>query len=364
MKVNFVDLKRQYESIKEEVDRAINNVISNTDFILGKDVKSFEEEYAAFCNAKHCISLSSGTSSLSLALRAAGIKEGDEVITVPNTFIATALAISELGAKPVFIDIDKDSYNMDPGMIESALTEKTKAILPVHLYGQSADMDPIIEVAEKHNLKVIEDCCQAQGAEYKSKKVPAGTIGCFSFYPGKNLGAFGDAGALVTDDAEIAEKITMLRDYGQKVKYHHLIKGTNSRLDSIQAAVLRVKLKHLEKWNNMRKNNAKLYDELLNGIVVTPIEKDYAKHIYHLYVVRTDKRDELLNKLKDEGIYCGIHYPIPIHMQKAYEDLGIKEGAFPITEKYANEIISLPMFPELKDEEIKYIVGKIKEALS
>jgi len=362
MKINFVDLGRQYKNIQDEIKEAIEGVMERCDFILGSEVGRFEKDFARFCQTKFCVGVDSGTSALKLALEACCIGKGDEVITVPNTFIATALAISEAGAKPVFVEINQDSYNIDTSKIESKITKKTKAILPVHLYGQMADMDPIMEIAEKHNLKVIEDACQAHGSVYKNKKAGSiGHVGCFSFYPGKNLGAYGDAGAITTNDPEITEKIQMLRNYGQKQKYHHLAKGMNHRLDTIQAAVLNVKLKYLEKWNEARKKLALLYNKKLDGIVITPKEMNYGKHVYHLYVIRVTERDRLLEHLKSKGIAAGIHYPIPIHLQKAYSDFAIKEGSFPLTEDYSKKIISLPIFPELTEEEVDYVVDSIKD---
>ena len=363
MQINFVDLKRQYVAIKNEIDPSIKNVVDNTAFILGNEVESFENEFAQYCGVKYGIGVDSGTSALSLALRALNIKEGDEVITVPNTFIATTLAISSVGANVKFVDIDPVTYNMDVNKLRNAINEKTKAIMPVHLFGQSADMDAILKIARKNNLKVIEDACQAHGAEYKGKKAGSiGNVACFSFYPGKNLGAYGDGGALVTNDEELKEKVIALRNYGSKIKYYHPIKGFNNRLDAIQAAVLRVKLKHLNEWNEKRRNNAQLYNEFLKeSNVETPIEKTGCKHIYHLYVVRSKKRDKLVESLGRKGISTGIHYPVPIHLQKAYEELNLKKGSFPITEKCSDEILSLPMFAELSEEEIKYIAEKIKE---
>jgi len=356
--IPFVDLKAQYNSIKEEIDEAIQNVINNTSFIMGEELKKFEEEFARFCDVKYAIGVANGSDALILALRACGIGEGDEVITVPHTFISTAEAISNVGGKVIFVD--------DVTKIEEKINKKTKAIIPVHLYGQPADMDPIMELAKKYNLKVIEDAAQAHGAEYKGKKVGSiGDVGCFSFYPGKNLGAYGDAGAVVANSEEIAEKIKLFRNHGRITKkYEHDIEGYSSRLDNLQAAILRVKLRHLTKWNNMRRRNAKKYNELLNNIggITTPYEADYAKHVYHLYVIRIEKekRDKLREELKSKGIATGIHYPIPLHLQPAYNYLGYREGDFPVTEKASQEIISLPMFAELSDEQIGEITKILK----
>ncbi|ODS37465.1 MAG: hypothetical protein A7315_13480 [Candidatus Altiarchaeales archaeon WOR_SM1_79] len=312
---------------------------------------------------KHAIGVSSGTSALHLALLGAGIKPGDEVITVPNTFIATAEAISHVGAKPVFVDIDKETYTINVSKIKDKITEKTKAVIPVHLYGQMVEMDDLMELAQDNNLKIIEDSAQAHGAEYKCRK--AGTIansGCFSFYPGKNLGAYGDAGMVTTNDDEIAENVKILRDHGRSDKYEHKIIGFNHRIDALQAAILNVKLKYLNGWTDARRKNAKLYNELLSNVdVVTPVEKEYSKHVYHLYVIRTKKRDELQKYLKTHGIATGVHYPIPLHLQPAYSHLDYKEGDFTVTEEYSGEILSLPMFGELTEEEIGYVVEKIKE---
>lgn len=362
MQINFVDLKKQYNSIKDDVDEAIKRVIDNTAFILGDEVEAFEKEFAQYCGVKYCVGVDSGTSALSLALKSLGIGEGDEVITVPNTFIATTLAISSVGADVKFVDIDPDTYNIDVNKLKEAISDKTKAIIPVHLFGQAADMDEILEFAKENNLKVIEDACQAHGAEYKGKKAGSmGDVACFSFYPGKNLGAYGDGGALVTNDEEIKEKLIALRNYGSKIKYHHPLKGFNNRLDGIQAAVLRVKLKQLDEWNEKRWKNAQLYSELLKDSVEVPVEKEGYKHVYHLYVIKSKERDRLGEFLGNKGISTGIHYPVPIHLQKAYEDLGLDKGSFPVTEKCSEEMLSLPMFAELSEEEIKYIAESIKE---
>jgi len=362
--IPFVDLKAQYDSIKEEIDEAIQSVLNNTSFIMGEELKKFEEEFARFCDSKYAIGVANGSDALILALRACGIGEGDEVITVPHTFISTAEAISIVGGKIVFTDINPKNYTIDVTKIEEKITGRTRAIIPVHLYGQPADMDPIIKLAKKYNLRIIEDAAQAHGAEYKGKKV--GSIGdeaCFSFYPGKNLGAYGDAGMVVTNNEEIAEKVKLLRNHGRITKkYEHEIEGYSSRLDNLQAAILRVKLKYLNKWNESRRRNAKKYNELLKNIggIITPHEADYAKHVYHLYVIATENRDKLREELKSEGIATGIHYPIPLHLQPAYNYLGFKRGDFPITDECSQKILSLPMFAELNDEQIENIVEIIK----
>lgn len=364
--IPFVDLKVQYNSIKNEIDEAIQNVLNTTSFIMGEELKKFEGEFASFCNVKHAIGVANGSDALILALRACGIGEGDEVITVPHTFISTTEAITHVGGKIVFVDIDPKTYTIDVSKIEEKITKKTKAIIPVHLYGQPADMDPIMRLAEKYNLRVIEDAAQAHGAKYKGGKVGSiGDAGCFSFYPGKNLGAYGDAGMITTNNEEIANRIKMLRNHGRlTAKYEHEIEGYSSRLDNLQAAILRVKLKYLNKWNDMRRRNAKKYNELLNNIggIITPYEADYAKHVYHLYVIRTEKRrDKLREELKSKGIATGIHYPIPLHLQPAYNYLGCKSGDFPITEECSKDILSLPMFAELTEEKINTITNLIND---
>lgn len=362
--IPFVDLKAQYDSIKEEIDEAIQSVLNSTSFIMGEELMKFEEEFAQFCEVKHAIGVANGSDALILALIACGIGEKDEVITVPHTFIATTEAITHVGGKIVFVDIDPKTYNIDVSKIEEKVTKRTKAIIPVHLYGQPADMEPIMELAKKYNLKIIEDAAQAHGAEYKREKVGSiGDVGCFSFYPGKNLGAYGDAGMVTTDNEEIAKKLKLLRNHGRITKkYEHDIEGYSSRLDNLQAAILRVKLRYLNKWNENRRKNAKKYNELLNNVggIITPYETEYAKHVYHLYVIRTEKgRDELREELKSKGIATGIHYPIPLHLQPAYNYLGYKKGDFPVTEKASQEILSLPMFVELTVEHIKEIVEVI-----
>ena len=363
--IRFVDLKAQYQNIKEEIDAAIKDVIDNTAFIMGKNVEGFEKEFAEFCNAKHCIGASNGTSALLLALKAAGIKEGDEVITTPNTFIATTEVITMCGAKVRFVDIDPKTYTIDTTKIREAINHNTKAIIPVHLFGQSCDMKTIKEIADDNNLIVIEDCAQAHGAEFEGKRVPCAGIGCFSFFPGKNLGAYGDAGGIVTNNDEFAEKAGAWCNHGRLPgqKYEHSFEGLNERLDALQAAVLRVKLKHLNEWTNARRKNAELYNKLLYGVgdITTPYEAENAKHVYHLYVIRTKRRDGLQKFLKENNIACGIHYPIPLHLQPAYKYLNLPEGSFPVTEEYSKTMLSLPMFPELSEEQIHYIAEKIKD---
>ncbi len=363
MKVPFLDLKAQYASIKEDVAAGLQDVLDNTAFAGGPFVAKFEEEFASFCDSKFAIGVGSGTEALWLALLGLDIGAGDEVITTPNTFIATAEAISFSGAKPVFVDIDEQTYNMDPQLLEAAITPKTKAIIPVHLYGQTADMDPIIKIAKDKGLFIIEDACQAHGAKYNGK--PAGSIGdagCFSFYPGKNLGAYGEAGAVTTNNEDLAAKMRMIRDHGQKEKYYHSMVGWNARMDGFQGAVLSVKLKHLSQWNESRRKNAQLYNQLLSDVdgIILPTEADYAKHVYHIYAILIDNRQQLMDALAKEQISCGIHYPVPLHLQEAYSSLGYKKGNFPITEKCCEQLVSLPMFPELTSEQISYVVEKIK----
>jgi dTDP-4-amino-4,6-dideoxygalactose transaminase len=364
MNVPFLDLKAQYKAIKDEVHAAINDVMENTAFAGGPFVAKFEQEFAKFCDCKHAVGVGNGTDALWLSLIALGIKPGDEVITVPNTFIATAEAISFSGAKPVFVDIVEETNNMNPALIAAAITKKTKAIIPVHLFGQPADMDPIMTIAGKHGLYVIEDACQAHGAEYKGKKAGSiGNTGAFSFYPGKNLGAYGEAGAVVTNDDAIAEKMRMFRDHGQAKKYYHGMIGWNARMDGIQGAVLHVKLKYLQGWNDSRRKNAQKYSELLAAIkdVMLPRQAQYAKHIYHIYAIRIKQREKLMAHLTAKGIACGIHYPIPLHLQDAYSFLNLGVGSFPIAEKCAAEYLSLPMYPELTSEQINYVAKEIKE---
>jgi dTDP-4-amino-4,6-dideoxygalactose transaminase len=359
--VPFVDLAAQYATIAEEMDQAILRVLCGTDFILGQDVRLFEEEFAAFCEAEHGVGVDSGTSALELALRACGIGPGDEVVTAANTFIATALAISYVGATPVLVDVDPETYTMDISALEGALTARTKAIVPVHLYGHPADMDPILAIAQQHGLFVVEDACQAHGARYQGRRVGSlGHAAAFSFYPAKNLGACGDGGMVVTNDEQVAESVRMLRNYGQREKYHHVLRGYNRRLDTLQAAALRVKLRYLEAWNAARRQHARRYGELLaNSSVVVPAEADYAEPVHHLYVIRVEDRDGLRTHLHDRGIATGIHYPVPIHLQPAYRDLGYAQGSFPVTEEHSGQILSLPMYAELTPG----LVERVAEAI-
>jgi dTDP-4-amino-4,6-dideoxygalactose transaminase len=366
LQVPFVDLAAQYRTIAAEILEATSRVIQEADFILGREVVLFEEEFAAFCEVKYAVGVDSGTSALELALRAYDIGPGDEVITAANTFIATALAISHTGAKPVLVDVDPLTYTIDVRGIRKAVTRRTKAILPVHLYGHPAHMEPIRQLAEKFGIVVIEDACQAHGARYKGKR--AGSLGdaaAFSFYPGKNLGAYGDGGIVVTNDREVAKRLEMLRNYGQKEKYHHLFRGFNRRLDTLQAAILRVKLKYLEKWNAARRSNAKLYRDFLEGTDVgTPAETREVESVWHLYVIRSEHRDMLRERLVSEGISASIHYPVPIHLQPAYRDLGYKRGDFPVTEGLAARILSLPMYAELTSEQVELAAVTIREFMS
>lgn len=367
MKVPFLDLRSQHAPLRGEINRAIQEVIDNGAFAGGPFVARFEEDFAAYCDCQYAIGVGSGTEALWFALLAMGVGPGDEVITVPNSFMATAEAITYCGATPVFVDVDERTYTMDPAGLEQAVTASTKAIIPVHLFGQPADMDPILEFARKRDLFVVEDACQAHAAKYKGRRV--GTLGdaaAFSFYPGKNLGAFGEAGAVVTNNAGLAEKIRILRDHGQVRKYHHAMVGWNGRMDGIQAAILRIKLCHLEKGNQLRRSHAATYDAGFNGIegVVTPNQAAYARHVYHIYAIRVQERNEVIELLAEKGIGCGVHYPIPIHLQEAYRSLGCERGAFPIAERCADELISLPMFPELTLAQLEIVVQGVKEAVA
>lgn len=380
MTVPFVDLRAQYESIREEIQAGIERVLTNTAFILGPEVQAFEEEFAAYCGAAHCVALNSGTSALHLALLACGVGPGDEVITVPNTYVATVEAICYTGARPVFVDVDPETYNLAVDRVEAAITERTKVLLPVHLYGQPAEMEPLMDMAHRHGLTVVEDCAQAHGAELKCglrsvgcgdgnprseirRRVGTfGRVGCFSFYPGKNLGAYGEAGAVVTNDGEVADRIRALRDHGQKGKHRHVLVGYNYRMEGLQGAVLRAKLPHLEAWTEARRAVARRYNERLKGTsVVTPAERENVRHVYHLYVVRSKERDALQDHLNARGVATGLHYPTPIHLQEGYRFLRYREGAFPVAEQAAKEILSLPMYAELTEAQVEYVAQCIHE---
>jgi dTDP-4-amino-4,6-dideoxygalactose transaminase len=358
MKIPLIDLKAQYLSVKEEINNAVLEVLESGNYILGPNVKALEEEIASYCNTKYGIGVANGTDALVLSLLAFGIGKGDEVITSPFTFFATAEAISQVGATPVFVDVDQRTYNINPNQIEEKINEKTKAIIPVHIFGQMADMDPIMKIAEEHNLTVIEDACQAIGAEYKGKK--AGSIGhasCFSFFPTKNLGGFGDGGMVVTNNENAMEKIKVLRVHGSKPKYYHSLLGYNSRLDEIQAAALRVNLKYIDQWNNQRVQKVNLYNKLLKNTDLTlPYEEYFNKHVYHLYIVRSTKRKKIMDMLKGNDIGCGIYYPVPLHLQGVYKELGYNEGDLTVAEEAASETFALPMFPEITEKQIKATV--------
>jgi dTDP-4-amino-4,6-dideoxygalactose transaminase len=365
MTIPMVDLKAQYETIKEEINNAVLGVIQSTHFILGPQGKSLEEEIAHYLGVKHAVGVASGTDALHLALLAAGIKRGDEVITTPFTFIATAEAISYVGAVPVFVDIDPDSFNIDISKIAPAITRKTKAIIPVHLYGQPADMERLMELAKKHSLKVIEDCAQSFGAEYHGEKTGAiGDLGCFSFFPSKNLGGYGDGGMVTTNDNDLAAHLLSLRNHGSRVRYHHEEVGFNSRLDEIQAAIIRVKFKHIDAYNAMRRNNAALYSRFLaDPGIRTPSEQSRTKHVFHQYTIRVKNRDAVKQKLDAGGITSSmIYYPVPLHMQAAYRELGMKPGSLPVSEMAAREVLSLPLYPELTEEQIEKVAGAVKTA--
>jgi dTDP-4-amino-4,6-dideoxygalactose transaminase len=360
--IPLVDLRRQYLDLKSEIDSAVMRVLETGQFVLGPEVEAFEKEFASLCAAESGIATNSGTSALHLALLASGIGRGDEVITVPFTFVATTAAICYTGATPVFVDVRPDTFTMDVTQIERAITRRTKAIMPVHLYGQAADMDPIMSIASRHGLTVIEDACQAHGAEYKGRPVGAiGDAGCFSFYPGKNLGAYGEGGIVVTNRRSMDRDIRMLRDWGQEKKYHHVLKGYNYRMEGMQGAILRVKLRRLNDWTNARRAHAVAYRELLaeSGVTV-PVEAPFARHVYHVYAVRTTDRATLQRSLQSHGVSTGIHYPIPVHLQPAYADLGHQVGAFPESERAANEVLSLPMFPELSTTQIEQVCAAVR----
>jgi len=365
-KLPLVDLRAQHATIASEVDAAVQRVIANTDFILGADVDAFEEEFATYCEAKHCVALDSGMSALELGMRAMGIGPGDEVITPAGSFIASSSAISFTGATPVWVDVDPRTYNIDAGQVEAAITPRTKAIMVVHLYGQPADVTAVTAIADRHGLPVIEDACQSHGARYRGRRTGSmGAFGAFSFYPAKNLGAYGDAGALTTNDAALAEKVRMMRNYGQRVKYEHVYLAWNRRMDTIQAAVLRVKLRRLDAWNESRRRIASTYGELLaSSSAMLPQAAPEVEHVYHLYVVQVDDRERVIAELAQRGVGTGIHYPTPIHLQEAYRERGYRPGAFPVTEAAAKRVLSLPMYPELAESDVRRVADALNEALS
>jgi dTDP-4-amino-4,6-dideoxygalactose transaminase len=361
--IPIVDLKAQYASIKDEITVAIQGVLDSCQFVLGSEVSALENEFATYCNAKDAVGVNSGTSALHLALRAAGVGQGDEVITVPFTFVATAAAIHYTGATPIYVDIDPSTFNMDPAKLEAAITARTRAVIPVHLYGQPADMGPIIQVARKHGLIVIEDAAQAHGAEYMGRRVGSlGDMACFSFYPGKNLGAYGEAGMVTTDYPAYAKKIRMLRDWGSEQKYHHVLKGYNFRMEGMQGAVLRVKMRHIEKWTEARRAVARRYDQAFAGSgIETPKPSDNSRHVYHVYAIRSSARARWQQELAARGVQTGIHYPFPVHLQPAYADTRWRRGDFPHSEKAAEEVLSLPMYPELHKDLQEKVVAAVLE---
>lgn len=363
MKVPFLDLKAHHEPVRPQLDAAIAEVISQAAFAGGPFVARFEENFAAYCGVRHAAGVGNGTDALWLTLLALDIGPGHEVITAPNSFMATAEAISYTGARPVFVDVDERTYTLDPSRIEAAITPQTRAIIPVHLFGQTADMDAILQIAGRHGLPVIEDACQAHGALYRERRAGGlGLAGCFSFYPGKNLGAFGEAGAVVTNDPALDARIKVLRDHGQARKYFHSHIGWNARMDGMQGAILDVKLKRLDWANGRRQTRARLYDELLRDCedIILPVTAPHNQHVYHIYAVRVKERDRVLSAMADRGIGCAIHYPVPIHLQDAYRNLGCREGDFPVAERCAREFLSLPMYPELEDEQVRCVADELK----
>jgi dTDP-4-amino-4,6-dideoxygalactose transaminase len=362
MSIPFVDLKAQYQTIKVEIDSAVERIISNTAFIGGEDLKQFDKEFAAYCEAKACVSVGNGTDALYIALRALGIGAGDEVITVAHTFIATSEAITQVGAKAVFVEIEPDTMLMSPDAVVAAITPKTKAIITVQLYGQPCDMDRMMAIAKEHNLKVIEDAAQAHGASWNGRRVGSlGDVACFSFYPGKNLGAYGDGGAIVSNDEDLIKRAKMIANHGRLEKYTHEIEGVNSRLDGLQAAILRVKLPYLDKWNAERQRVAARYLDKLkdSDAVILPTIRPEANPVWHLFVVRVKNRDAFQAYLKEQGISTGVHYPVPLHRQQAYEHFQMPIGSLPITEKVASEIVSLPIYPELTDSMVDDVVRAV-----
>jgi dTDP-4-amino-4,6-dideoxygalactose transaminase len=361
--IPFLDLKAQYKQMKPEIDAAVMRVIDGAQFVLGPEVAAFEARFSSYCDVKHCLAVNSGTSALHLALLAADVGPGDEVITVSMTFVATTAAILYSGAKPVYVDVDPVTWTMDPGLIEAAITPKTRAILPVHLHGLMADMDPIMEIARRHNLVVIEDAAQAHGAEYKGRRAGSiGDLGCFSFYPGKNLGAYGEGGAVVSNNPELAKRVSLLRDWGQESKYNHVMHGYNYRMDGIQGAVLNVKMNYIEPWTEARRSAAAHYDRLLEKQrCVRPMPPAHSRHVYHVYAVRLERRDEGQKVLQAAGVGTGIHYPVPVHLQKAYADLGYGVGDFPVTELLASQFLSVPIYAELTSQQVSEVVTELEK---
>lgn len=365
--VPFLDLRRHHTAIRAELVAAFEAVLEASAFAGGPFVQQFEKDFAAYCGTRYCVAVGSGTDALWLALLALGVGPGDEVITVPMTFMATAEAITYTGARPVFVDIERDTYTLDPRLLKAAITPRTRAIIPVHLYGQTADLEPILAIAREHGIPVVEDACQAHGATYQDRRAGAwGDLGCFSFYPGKNLGALGEGGAVVTNDEALASKVAMLRDHGQARKYHHDLVGWNARMDGIQGAVLQIKLKRLDAGNEARRRLAEKYRTLLAEVasVVLPVERPGSRHAYHLFVVRVPDRDAILRELAERGVHCGIHYPVPVHLQKAYRDRGWRQGLFPVSEQCAAEVLSLPMYPELAETQVAHVAQALKDCLS
>ena len=367
MEVPFLDLKAQNRALKTEILPLWEEILDSAGFIGGKHVNIFEEEFAKACSVKQCVAVNSGTDALRFIFLALGLQPGDEVITVPNTFIATTESITQAGGKIVFVDVDPVTYNMDPAKIEEVITPMTRGIVPVHLYGQPADMDAILAIAKKHDLWVVEDACQAHLAEYKGRKAGSiGVAGAFSFYPGKNMGACGEGGVVTTNDENLAAKVRMLRDHGQSKKYHHEIEGYNGRCDALQAAALRVKLKHLPAWNEARRKNAKVYLDLLIDFdgVILPKTAEGCLHVYHLFVIQVDNRDDVVEALKQKGISIGLHYPIPLHLQKAYGHMELSVGSYPVAEACAKRLLSLPMYPELTEEQIQWVSSSLKKIVN
>jgi dTDP-4-amino-4,6-dideoxygalactose transaminase len=366
MNVPFVDLFAIHKPLTAEFAAVFQRVLEHSSFILGPEIEEFEKAFAAYLGADHCVTASNGTTALQLVLAALKIGPGDEVITVANTFIATAEAVTAVGARPVFVDVDPISYNMDVSSVESAITPRTRAIMPVHLYGQCADMDVLLAIAKRHHLHLIEDACQAHGAEYKGRKAGTfGIAGCFSFYPGKNLGALGEGGAISTNDGELAQRLRMLRDHGSQRKYEHSVPGYNFRLEGLQGGILKVKLPHLDGWNEQRRSIAAIYRKAFQGsAIVPPREMPDCKHIYHLYVVQVENRDAIKEELAASGIATGLHYPVPLHLQEAYRDLGYSQGDFPVAEKLAKRILSLPMYPGMSAEAADYVAATMLELVS